>query len=192
MRRDKLVATSACAMLAIAHVALAEAIVSGDPVDHARLSAPAIEPGSTIYVEDFSTADANLGKAKHQDTAERLVSVLPHLLTIDLVEELRSYGFDARLGSADVIPDDALVLAGRFTDLDPGNQSVRVWIGFGAGKSRVCIKGTVTKGASSLGEFSHCRSGIGWGESGAQVTNSADRMAQKVAELFGRWSSGNL
>ncbi len=182
----------ACTFFASAPVSLADWSVRGDPVDHAELKAPEIAPGSRIYVREFSTADANLGKSKHRDTAERLVSVIPHLLAIDLVEELRNRGFDARLESGEPVPDGFLVLAGRFTDLDPGSQSARVWIGFGAGKSRVCIDGEVTEAQSRLGEFSHCRSGIGWGESGQQVETNADRMAEEVAELFARWSSGDL
>ncbi len=182
----------ACMFFAAAPPLLADWSVRGDPVDHANLKVPKIAPGSTIYVKEFSTADANLGKSRHNDTAERLVSVIPHLLAIDLVEELRSDGFDALLDSGEPIPEGSLVLAGRFTDLDPGSQSARVWIGFGAGKSRVCIEGEVTDAQSSLGEFSHCRAGIGWGESDQQVATSADRMAEQVAELLARWSSGNL
>ena len=182
----------ACIFFAAAPPLLADWSVRGDPVDHANLKVPKIAPGSTIYVKEFSTADANLSKSRHKDTAERLVSVIPHLLAIDLVEELRSDGFDALLDSGEPIPDGSLVLAGRFTDLDPGSQSARVWIGFGAGKSRVCIEGEVTDAQSSLGEFSHCRAGIGWGESDQQVATSADRMAEQVAELLARWSSGNL
>ncbi len=182
----------ACTFFATAPVLLADWSVRGDPVDHAELKAPKIAAGSTIYVMDFSTADANLGTFKHKNTAERLVSIIPHLLAIDLVEELRNYGFDAVLDSGEPIPDGSLVLAGRFTDLDPGSQSARVWIGFGAGRSRVCIEGEVTEAQSSLGEFSHCRAGIGWGESDQQVATNADRMAEQVAELFARWSSGEL
>ena len=182
----------ACTLFATAPALLADWSVRGDPVDHANLKVPKIAPGSTIYVKEFSTADANLGKSRHKDTAERLVSVIPHLLAIDLVEELRSDGFDALLDSGEPIPEGSLVLAGRFTDLDPGSQSARVWIGFGAGKSRVCIEGEVTDAQSSLGEFSHCRAGIGWGESDQQVATSADRMAEQVAELLAKWSSGNL
>lgn len=177
---------------ATAPVLLADWTVHGDPVDHAELKATKIAADSTIYVKDFSTTDSNLGKFKHTNTAERLVSVIPHLLAIDLVEELRNIGFDAVLDSGEPIPADSLILAGRFTELDPGSQSARVWIGFGAGKSRVCIEGQVTEAQSGLGTFSHCRAGIGWGESDQQVATNADRMAEQVAELFARWSSGDL
>ncbi len=192
MRHRFLAIVGACTFFATAPVSLADWSVRGDPVDHAELKAPKVAPGSTIYVKEFSVDDANLGKSKHKDTAERLVSIIPHLFAIDLVEELRNDGFDAQLDSGEPVPDGSLILAGRFSDLDPGSQSARVWIGFGAGRSRVCIEGEVTEAQSVLGEFSHCRAGIGWGESDQQVAKNADRMAEQVAELFARWSSGDL
>ncbi len=192
MRPTIVAAFAACTVLASSALALAQVNVKGDPVDRAELEVDAIPTNAPIYIKDFSTAGATLGTPKHEDTAERLVEVIPHLLTIDMVEALRARGFDAQMTAGDSIPDDALVLTGRFTELNPGNQTVRVWIGFGAGKSRVCIDGNVSMGGSSLGEFSHCRAGLGWGESKEQVANSADRMADRVAELFARWSSGEL
>ena len=57
-----------------------------------------------------------------------------------------------------------LIIKGRVAEMNPGSRSKRVWIGFGAGKSRVEIQGTVieAKTQKELLRFKHARvSGIG-------------------------------
>jgi hypothetical protein len=171
---------------------LAQVVVNGEPVDHAELSSPKIDKGATIYVQEFSTSSANLGKAKHRATAERVVSVMPHLLAVDLVESLRDSGFDAQFYSDGSTSRDSMMLSGRFTELDPGSRTARVWLGFGAGQSKVCVDGTVVREGATIGRFSHCRSGIGRGGSDPPVNGNADRIARRVADLFTKWAGGQL
>jgi hypothetical protein len=45
-------------------------------------------------------------------------------------------------------------VTGRFTKLDPGSENLRIWIGLGAGESKVCISGEVTdSGGNKLADL---------------------------------------
>jgi hypothetical protein len=85
-----------------------------------------------------------------------------------------------------------LVLTGRFTQLNPASQAARVWIGFGAGESKVCVEGRVgDETGKTAGEFSHCRKGLGWGDSDNQMESSAARVGDSIAEFLAEWADGN-
>ncbi len=168
--------------------------VTDAAVDNVTLSADQISKDQSIHVQLFSSADADLGKPKHRDTAELLARSAPHLLAVDIVESLRDAGF------SDVMLDEAaessakprLVLTGKITELNPGSQAARAWIGFGSGKSKVCVEGQVDDAAGTvLAEFSHCRSGLGWGDSSAQLSDSAVRVGDSIAAFLTDWANGN-
>lgn len=167
--------------------------VTDAAVDNVTLSADRISKDQSIHVQLFNSADAYLGKPKHRDTAELLARSAPHLLAVDIVEALRDAGF------SDVMLDEAaessakphLVLTGKFTELNPGSQAARAWIGFGSGKSKVCVEGQVNDAAGAvLAKFSHCRNGLGWGDSSSQMANSAVRVGDSIATFLTDWANG--
>ncbi|RLA34576.1 MAG: hypothetical protein DRR11_02475 [Gammaproteobacteria bacterium] len=167
--------------------------VTDAAVDNVTLSADRISRDQSIHVQLFNSADAYLGKPKHRDTAELLARSAPHLLAVDIVEALRDAGF------SDVMLDEAaessakphLVLAGKITELNPGSQAARAWIGFGSGKSKVCVEGHVSDAAGTiLANFSHCRNGLGWGDSSSQLADSAVRVGDSIATFLTAWANG--
>ncbi len=83
------------------------------------------------------------------------------------------------------------VIQGEFTMFDPGSQSARIMLGFGAGKSRVCISGMVTDRAGKvLARFQHCRKGTGWGKSGGELHKEARSLGYDVAAFLDGWAAG--
>jgi len=182
------------AFLCLANSNAAESFrVTNAAVDNATLSTDRISKDQSIHVQLFNSADAYLGKPKHRDTAELLARSAPHLLAVDIVEALRDAGF------SDVMLDEAaessakpyMVLTGKFTELNPGSQAARAWIGFGSGKSKVCVEGQVNDAAGSvLAKFSHCRNGLGWGDSSVQLSDSAVRVGDSIATFLTDWASG--
>ncbi len=96
-----------------------------------------------IHVHLFSTSETDLGRESSTDTTNAMVKSAPHLLAVDIVDRLRQSGFtQVTLDESTGKPsDNALNLIGRFTILNPGSQNLRLWIGFGAGKSKVCVEG---------------------------------------------------
>jgi hypothetical protein len=147
--------------------------------------------GTEIHIHPFSTSAADLGNPKYRDTANAMAKSAPHLLATDIVEALRAAGFTAVTldESEGGRPAGALNVTGRFTRLDPGSQDLRVWIGFGAGESKVCISGEVSDpDGARLAEFSDCRNGLGWGASGPQGEKGAEILGDRVAEFLIDWA----
>ena len=146
---------------------------------------------TSIHIHPFSTSEADLGNPKFRDTASAMAKSAPHLLATDIVESLRGSGFKSVTldESEGIIPPDTLNVTGRFTRLDPGSQNLRVWIGFGAGESKVCISGEVTdSNENKLADFSDCRNGLGWGSSGPQVDKGADILGERIAGFLIDWA----
>jgi len=78
-------------------------------------------------------------KNREPNAEEKKVGYLvAEKLSITLVEELREKGIHAVRNGANVQPSDTTVtLNGEFLTIDQGNQSERVWIGFGMGGSEL-------------------------------------------------------
>ena len=132
-----LLGTAALALILLL-VNTAEASDKG--VDHSKLTGDRISKDTLIVVHAFDASTADLGSFKHIDTATRVAEAAPHQIAVDIVETLRAHGFTAvTLSDSPAPAGDALQLVGTFTEIIPGSQSTRVWIGFGAGASKVCI-----------------------------------------------------
>jgi len=164
-------------------------------LDHAELNLDRISKAAPFHVQLFDSANADLGKPKHRDTAEMLARSAPHLLAVDIVEALREAGFSSVV--LDEQPDASstshLVLKGQFTKLNPGSQAARAWIGFGAGESKVCVDGRIDDEAgNTVGKFSHCRKGLGWGKSDNQMESSAARVGDSIAMFLTQWADGDF
>ncbi|RLA41620.1 MAG: hypothetical protein DRR42_24470 [Gammaproteobacteria bacterium] len=169
--------------------------VKHDPVDHAALNAEGISKDQPLLVKLFDTSHAKLGKAKHQDIARMLTNTAPHLLAADIVALLRDAGFtNVLLSDFGQTPSgDYMVMDGEFTKLNPGSQAARAWIGFGAGKSKVCVTGNIkSHSGENIASFSDCSSGLGWGVSSSQMDKDTDRIGHNIANLIISWANGNL
>ena len=180
--------TCVLAMLAF-NVCAAE---SGDtPTDHAKLYVGGISKDAAIVVHAFDITGADLGKFKHQDTAKRSAQTAPHLLAVDIVDTLRGHGFsNITLSESAELTGEALHLVGNFTEINPGSQATRAWIGFGAGASKVCISGTLqTTAGEVVGEFKDCEKGLGWGDSSAQTSGESSRIGANIGELLLAWTA---
>ena len=169
--------------------------VKHHPVDHAKLYVRNITKDQPILIRLFDTQQAKLGKAKHQDIARMLAKTAPHILAADIVELLRDSGFtNVLLEESDIKPSgDHMILTGEFTSLNPGSEAVRAWVGFGAGKSKICVEGQIdTSSGTNLARFSDCSSGLGWGGSGNQMDEETDRIGRHIADLVIAWAEGTL
>jgi len=168
-----------------------QAALAGGEMDSQKLYGGDLSKGNAIHVHPFSTAEADLGKPKFHDTATAMAKSAPHLLATDIVGTLRDAGFTAVTldESEGNRSPDAINVTGRFTKLDPGSQNLRVWIGLGAGESKVCISGEVTDSeGNKLADFADCRNGLGWGASGPQAEKGADILGERVAKFLIGWA----
>ena len=162
-----------------------------DAVDHSQFHADGISNSAAIVVHAFDISNADLGKFKHQDTAKRTAQTAPHLLAVDIVDTLRGHDFsNVTLSDSSEPAGDALQLVGQFTEINPGSQATRAWIGFGAGASKVCISGSLqTATGEVIGEFKDCEKGLGWGDSSAQTSDESSRIGANIGELLFGWSA---
>ena len=172
-------------------VLVSHASYADGKLDKSKIYAKDLSKNSAIHVHLFSTSEANLGNQKFRDTANAMAKSAPHLLATDVVGALRNSGFTTvSLDETEGEPsEDALNLTGRFTQLNPGSQNLRVWIGFGAGKSKVCIEGELKdKSGAKLADFSDCRSGLGWGSSAPQGDRGAEILGEEIARFLTDWA----
>lgn len=122
-----------------------------------------------VVVERLNTAATPL-PPKDENTYEPTFLVLKNSSDI-FIMGMRGVFRDARhpiepILAVDAGPDagKALIVRGKVTQMNPGSQALRYWVGFGAGQSRVEISGEVLDAASNtvLARFAHARSsGIG-------------------------------
>lgn len=181
-------------MVATALGALAlsgQGAIAAGGMDSENIYGDGLTKSTPIHIHPFTTADADLGNPKFSDTANAMVKSAPHLLASDIVTAMRHARFTA------VTLDESeggkaagsLNVTGRFTRLDPGSQNLRVWIGFGAGESKVCISGEVTDpDGKKLADFADCRNGLGWGSSEPQSNKGAEILGDRVAGFLINWS----
>ena len=148
-------------------------------LDSSKLYVSGISKATPIHIHRFSTNQTAL----ESDTYQSMVNSAPHLLASDIVYTLRENGFtnvtlDETVGGANT---GSINLVGAFTKLNPGNQDLRVWIGFGAGESEVCAEGKLNDAqGKEIGSFSHCENGLGWGDSGPQIEAETKTMGEKI------------
>ena len=167
--------------------------VTKGPVDHVVVHIKGFSHATPIRIRELSVEQAHMGKPKHRDVAEKAAQAAPHLLAADLLESLRQRGFTdvAMVTDGEPLPGDALVLEGEFTMFDPGSQASRIMWGFGAGKSKVCLKGKVRNGSGAvMATFEHCRKGTGWGKSGGELEKEARTLGDDIAAFLDDWASG--
>ncbi len=160
-------------------------------MDSAEVLGGKLTRDTSLHVHLFDTTNTYLGDPKYRDTAQAMAKSAPHLLAADVVHALREAGFTGvTLDESEQGPSaEGLNLTGRFTSLDPGSQGLRVWIGFGAGESKVCIEGEVSDAAGAkLATFSDCRKGLGWGESGKQGQKGAVILGERLANFLIEWA----
>jgi hypothetical protein len=188
--------TVVCFITFTTGIAVADDVIKlkNKPLDEARLYVEQLDRDTAIHIENFAIDDAGLGKSKHKDVALQAAQAAPHLLAADIVNELREFGFtNVTLDESDNENEDGLELEGQFTQINPGSQAARAWLGFGAGQSKVCVEAVLKDESDTMiGEFNHCSKGIGWGESGSQLENDADRLGHQFALLMRDWADGKF
>lgn len=78
------------------------------------------------------------GTATPDERTAEIANEVAEAMADQLVDKIRELGLPAQHATRDsYVPSDALLITGRFVDIDEGNRTQRLVIGFGAGGSRV-------------------------------------------------------
>ena len=156
--------------------------------------------GVGVIVRRFPTDNANLGTAEKGDNEKRLDAVnimkreAPMVLADQIVKVLGlggTYKY-AREAEGESLPEDAIVVEGRFTLINPGSRAKR-WAFF-AGHSGIEVAGTVKDAHGNLlAEFTH-RRGSGVGLAGGDyvkfLMDDTRDVGSDIALFLKRWASG--
>jgi hypothetical protein len=177
--------------------------VKNDHLDSAWISAK-LPTGVPVVVRQFDTDNTDFGtganpkKKKYRILAEELRENAPPLLAGTIarglgIEKLFSEVTEYEDGME--IKPGTLIVEGSFTELNPGSQGKRFWVGLGAGKSKVCVKGQVVEAEGKvLGKFEHCRSGVmGFtgGKSEGLMSTDVRNTGVRITEFMTDWARGS-
>ena len=170
-------------------------------LDEIHLKVERIDGGVPVVIRRFSTEGVDLGtgkeggKEKQVEAAGQMVKLAPDALAEKLASTLKENGlFSETIVQPDAaVPDKALIIQGRFTEINPGSRAKRYWVSFGAGMTAVGVEGTVTNAAGDvLAEFKHRkRSGIGaaGGDYLKLMTDDTKDVGEELAKFLTQWAS---
>jgi hypothetical protein len=136
-------------------------------VDKTKKTTGPLPRPDMVIVNDFAVTSAEvrldqgvMSKAM-RDSDSRSISeeenkvghMVASKLSEFLVEELRVVGIKATRASSQVSPSSTtLVLSGQFITIDQGNQTARVWVGFGLGNTDLRTRIQAIQGGQLIAE----------------------------------------
>lgn len=177
--------------------------VQSPNLDRAVVHVDQLPGGVPIALRVFGTDDADLGsgadpgKERYHRIALAMKEAAPPALADAFRAEAERDGVFtpvAVLGADEEAPEDAVLVEGEFTVLNPGSRGRRYWIGMGSGRARICVAGTVRLPDGDLAaEFEHCRSGVigNWGgDSSALMATDIHETGVRIADFAVNLSRG--
>jgi len=136
-------------------------------VDQTKKTTGPLPRPDMIIVDDFAVTSAEvkldqgvMAKAMRDSDSRSLSEeegkighMVSDKLSEFLVEELRNVGIQATRAGSQVKPSETTVmLTGQFITIDKGNQTARVWIGFGMGGSELRTRMQISQGGKLVAE----------------------------------------
>ncbi len=169
--------------------------VKGGIVDEVQLYAEKLPASTRVVIRPFSATDADIVTGEKKDETKTMQKDGPGILSARFVEQLKSAGgFSdvAALEPGAPTPADALIVEGKFTELDPGSQAKRIFVGYGAGKSGVSVEGSVKSADGTLlATFKQRRIGVMGGGSNLQKLEADTKaIGEDLAKLLSAWAKG--
>src|SRR5688500_18507176 len=107
-------------------------------LDEIRLFTAKPPAVTRVVIRPFSATDADLTEGEIKEETKKMQADAPGMLATEFVTQLKALGpyTDVTAGGTDgAAPADALIVEGKFIEMDPGSRAKRYFVGFGAGKS---------------------------------------------------------
>lgn len=166
-------------------------------LDSIRLAADPPSGDESVVIHPFDSSSADLGtggeggKPKRVEAARRIQQEGPEILSKAFVAKLSQLGTFTEVRDHG---DAGIIVSGRFTILDPGSRAKRYFAGYGAGRGRMEIEGTVKDSSGNLlARFRQKRltvMGVGGGEYNRKFRADCKRLGEDIAEFFDAWVKG--
>ena len=146
---------------------------------------------AAVVIHPFSATDADLTEGdKTSEDVKTMQKEAPSLLAESFVTSLKKLGPFTEVSTGTSAPAAALVVEGKFIELEPGNRAARIWAGYGAGKSGVTAKGTVKSGGKLIAEFQQRRIGTRGKTSLDIMRDDAKSIGEDIAKFLNKWATG--
>jgi len=207
-RRIAVAVCAGCALLAPGVAAMAKdkpttpGHIEDGVLDGIDLRVEKIEQGIPVVIRTFPTNEADLGtgeeggKEKRVRAVEIMKDSAPGLFKAKLASELKASGVFGEIIDDDSapVPDNAIVVEGKFVMINPGSRAKRYWVGFSAGKSGVGVEGRVTSATGEeLATFRHRKHsgiGIGGGDYVKFMSDDTEDVASDISKFLAGWATG--
>jgi len=171
--------------------------VKGGIVDEAKLFVAKPPSAHTVVIRPFSATDADITEGDKKDETKSMQPIAPGMLADEFVAKLKPMGPFAEVAvlTGDVVPPDAILVEGKFVEIDPGSRAKRAFVGYGAGKSGVKVQGTIkAPDGTPIATFEQRRVGVMGGMAGGDSIDKlkADTKAigEDLAKFLSAWATG--
>ena len=195
MLRPKWAATLAVAALATATLVAQTPVksIEDGALDMIKLYVEKL-PSTTapVVIHPFSATEADITEGdKTSDDVKTMFKEGPPLLAESFVTSMKKLGpfTEVSVGSGKA-PAGALVVEGKFTELEPGSRAARIWAGYGGGKSAVTAKGTVKIDGKLVAEFQQRRIGTRGKTSLDLMHEDTKTIGEDIAKFLNKWATG--
>ncbi len=165
-------------------------------LDEIKLFAAKPPAAKTVAMRPFSATDADITEGEKKEETKKMQPIAGGVLGDEFVAKLKSMGpfTEVSLLSGDSAPADAIVVEGKFIELDPGSRAKRAFVGYGSGKSAVAVEGTVkSSDGTVLATFRQRRVGVmnGFkGDSFDKLREDTKAIGEDVAKFLSAWAGG--
>jgi hypothetical protein len=169
--------------------------VKGGILDEITLYAVKLPEAKTAMMRPFSAGDEDITQGEKKDETRKMQPIAPGLLADHFVSKLKPMGpfTEVAVLNGDT-PADAIVVEGRFKEMDPGSRAKRYLVGYGAGKSGVMVEGTVkSSDGTLLATFKQRRvgvMGVAGGDSMDKLREDTKAIGEDIAKFLSAWASG--
>jgi len=171
--------------------------VKGGILDEAALYTTKLPDTKVVVIYPFSASDADITEGEKKEETKKLQSSGPGILNDQFVTTLKKMGpfTDVSAVAAGATPPaDAIVVEGKFTEMDPGSRAKRAFVGYGAGKSGVKVEGSIKTGDGKLlATFAQRRVGVmgGFGgDSMDKLVGDTTAIGEDLAKFLNAWANG--
>jgi uncharacterized protein DUF4410 len=169
--------------------------VKGGILDEIKLYADKLPSSTRVVMRAFSATDADIVNGEKKEETKTMQADGPRMLAERFVAKLKELGpfTDVSvLDSGATAPAGALVVDGKFTELDPGSRAKRYFAGFGAGKSGVTVEGSVKAADGTLlATFEQRRvgvMGVAGGNSLKKLVDDTKSIGEDLAKFLSAWA----
>jgi hypothetical protein len=166
-------------------------------VDEVKLYVAKLPETKVVVMRPFSATDADITEGDKKEDTKKMQPIAGRTLGDEFVTRLKKLGpfTDVSLLAEDgAPPSDAIVVEGKFTEMDPGSAAKRYFVGYGAGKSGVKVEGSIKKADGTLlATFNQRRVGVmsgGYKDSMGKLMGDTIAIGEDIAKLLNAWGSG--